>query len=281
MEKRRVNIGDQSMSIIRTDTTPFSAEETEAICADLRTDGYACLGPMLDSDEVAALRGAMERKHADPAMHEEEGDHIRSFSMMRMFEYDNAFRDLIAREPIVSLMEHILGPDCHLMSQNALRTEHGEGVTGWHVDDLVHFPLPDGIDRHDPRITMPVYVINVMFPVTDVESIEFGPTQVVAGSHYAGRGPYTQDEPMFEDNGPTTLLARAGDCYLFHNQVWHRGALNTSNRTRLVAGATYSRRFISQRFYPFIDYRMPEHVMDGVSPRLARLLGQHEKGAYG
>jgi predicted NAD-dependent protein-ADP-ribosyltransferase YbiA (DUF1768 family) len=48
-----------------------------------------------------------------------------------------------------------------------------------------------------------------------------------------------------------------------------------------MAGATYSKRFIAQRFYPFIDYRMPPHVMEGASPRLQRLLGRHEKGSYG
>jgi hypothetical protein len=26
---------------------------------------------------------------------------------------------------------------------------------------------------------------------------------------------------------------------------------------------------------------MPEHIWEGVTPRLARLLGRHEKGAYG
>lgn len=65
------------------------------------------------------------------------------------------------------------------------------------------------------------------------------------------------------------------------NQMWHRGAPNASDRTRLMAGVTYSKRFVAQKFHPFIDYRMPEHVWDGASPRLQRLLGRHEKGAYG
>ena len=42
---------------------------------------------------------------------------------MRMFEYSEAFRDLVVREPFASLAEAILGDNCHLMSQNALYTE--------------------------------------------------------------------------------------------------------------------------------------------------------------
>jgi len=101
------------------------------------------------------------------------------------------------------------------------------------------------------------------------------------GSHRAGRRPAEQDKPTFCGTGPISLFARAGDAYMFNNQIWHRGAPNASNRTRFMAGVTYSKRFISQRFYPFIDYRMPPHVMEGASPRLQRLLGRHEKGAYG
>ena len=65
------------------------------------------------------------------------------------------------------------------------------------------------------------------------------------------------------------------------DQVWHRAAPNTSDRTRLMAGVTYSKRFVSQKFYPFIDYRVPAHVWGGASPRPQRMLGRHAKGAYG
>ena len=63
-------------------------------------------------------------------MHEEDGDHIRGISMMRMYEYDRAFRDLIVREPFVSLAEAILGADCHMMSPKfaALRAGAGWGM---------------------------------------------------------------------------------------------------------------------------------------------------------
>jgi len=63
--------------------------------------------------------------------------------------------------------------------------------------------------------------------------------------------------------------------------IWYYVSSNASDRARFMGGVTYSKRFIAQRFYPFIDYRMPEHVLENASPRLQRMLGSHKKGAYG
>ena len=263
---------------------PYSPERTQEIIAEFNREGYAYLGPTLESDEVEALRNAMERKWADPAMHEEDRYQIHSISLMRMFEYDTSFRDLIVREPFASLAEAMLGADCHMLAQNALRTEPAEPGSrsgGWHLDDLVHFPLNDEIERHDPRMIMPVMVMQLFTPLTDVDAITYGPTEVVPGSHYAGRRPNDPDQPSFAGRGPMPILARAGDAYIFNNQVWHRGAPNYSDRVRYLAGVTYSKRFVAQKLWPFIDYRMPEHVWEGADPRLQRMLGRHERGAYG
>jgi hypothetical protein len=48
-----------------------------------------------------------------------------------------------------------------------------------------------------------------------------------------------------------------------------------------VGSVVYSQRIIAQRLYPFIDYRMPDYVLEGTDERMLRLLGRHEKGAYG
>ncbi len=264
----------------------FTEEETEHIRRYFQRDGYYEFGPLLEVEEVEALSADMQRKWDDPRMHEPARDQIRGTSLMRMFEYSYAFRDLIVREPFASLAESILGEDCHCMSQNALYTPPNPGAVadgpgGWHLDDLVHFPLPDDVPRHDPAVPMPCFVMQIFTPLTEVEDIRYGPTQVVPGSHFAGRQPHEQDRPIFGGREPHSFLVRKGHAYMFNNQVWHRGAPNASDRTRLMAGVTYSRRFVSQKFYPFIDYRMPDHVWAEASPRLERMLGRHVKGAYG
>ncbi len=50
---------------------------------------------------------------------------------------------------------------------------------------------------------MPVMWITVQVALTDIESIEHGPTQYVPGSHYSGRTPNDLEDPVFDGVGPS------------------------------------------------------------------------------
>ena len=246
-------------------------------------NGYVFLPSILAADEAGRLAELIERRYRDPATHAAaDADHIRGgVSLMRMFEYDASFRDLLALEPVITLIERILGPDCHAIAQNGLRTSPGKGIVTWHIDDALFFPfLADGRALQREIITAPCFSLNFMILLTDAVAIEFGPTEVVAGSHRTGARP-DRSETLPPGTSPTSLLAAAGDGYLVNSQTWHRGAQNTSGRTRYLLTTAYGRRFISQRFYPFLNYRMPDTVLDGADHRLLRLLGRHEMGPYG
>lgn len=252
-------------------------------CRDFDDFGYVCLPSLVSPDEAHRLRNLIEHRYQGIATHAAtDSDELRGgVSLMRMFEHDRAFRDLLAREPALSLVETILGPDCHVISQNALRTPNGKGIVNWHIDDALFFPfLADvpGLDEAAP--SLPCFSLNVMIALSDVEAVELGPTQVVPTSHRSGRVPeFKPDLPS--GITATSLFAKAGDGYLINSQTWHRGAQNESGRTRYLLTTAYGRRFISQRFFPFLNYRMPDHVLDGADSRLMRLLGRHEKGPYG
>jgi len=252
-------------------------------CRDFDDLGYVRLPSLVSRDEAHRLRDLIERRYQDVAARAATDlDDIRGgVSLMRMFECDRAFRDLLAREPAISLVETILGPDCHVISQNALRTPRGKGIVNWHIDDALFFPyFADIPERFRAALPLPCFSLNVMIALSDVESIELGPTQVVAASHRTGRVP--EFRPMLPSGvTATSLLAEAGDGYLINSQTWHRGAQNESGRTRYLLTTAYGRRFISQRFFPFLNYRMPDHVLDGADSRVMRLLGRHEKGPYG
>ena len=198
----------------------------------------------------------------------------RDWIAVRLFELDEMFRDVLVREPIISLAEAICGPDCHLIADGILRTRAGEAVSQWHVDDILIFPLPAGIPRHDPRVTVPVYQLTVHFALSDIPSLEYGPTQYIPGSHYSGRRPNDQTNPSFEGKGPESIICAAGEIYLHAGQGWHRGAPNTSDRTRYLYQLSYAPRWVSQRFFPFLNYRMPDHVLEGAGDRLLARAGQ-------
>ena len=79
--------------------------------------------------------------------------------------------------------------------------------------------------------------------LTDVESIEDGPSQYVPGSHYSGRVPNDQENPEFDGNGPVSVFCKAGDIYLHDPMCWHRGAPHLSDRTRYLFQSQYAARW--------------------------------------
>ncbi len=257
----------------------MTAEEIARHRDFFNREGYVHLPGVLSSAEVAALKDRIDEAFEDPACQSEDRRYAE-ISMVRMFELDPMFRDMLVREPIISVIEAILGDNCHVIANNVVRNPPGMAIDAFHVDDVVWFPLPDEIERHDPRMIIPG-VINVQLPMTDVPTVEHGPTQVVPGSHYSGRQPNDTTAPEFEDRGVHSILSEAGDAYLQHGQVWHRGAPNRSDQTRCLLQQCYAARHVSQRFYPFLTYAMPEHVLEGADERLLRVLGKHPKGAYG
>lgn len=259
---------------------PLSPERTRAILDDFQRNGAAILGRMLSAEEVAALKARVDSFFVDPKMKADEniyGDYIG----VRLFEWDAMFRDLMVREPLIGLMETLLGADCHLIANNIVRNKPGQAIDQFHVDDLLWFPLPADLPRFDQRMSFPTLLVNVQIALTDIDAEEFGPTQFVPGSHYSGRNPNDVYHPEFESRREQSLLVPAGTVYLQHPQVWHRGAPNTSTRTRYLLQYGYGKRFIAQRFFPFLNYRMPDHVLQGADARLQRVLGKHSKGAYG
>jgi ectoine hydroxylase-related dioxygenase (phytanoyl-CoA dioxygenase family) len=73
-----------------------------------------------------------------------------------------------------------------------------------------------------------------------------------------------------------SAVGNAGTAVLWNDQTWHRGGPNTSGgRLRWVQQAPYGRRFIAQRFFPFVNYHMPEAILERANPRRRRLLGLH------
>lgn len=259
-----------------------TAALVEAAAHEFHRRGFVVLPSLLPAAQARCLRELIEQRYQslDPDQAADLDLMRGGVSLMRMFEYHQAFRDLLVLEPAISLVEQLLGADCHVVAQNALRTPKGKGIVNWHIDDALFFPFLADVPRLGDDTLLPCFSLNVMVVLSDVEAEVFGPTQVVAGSHRWGRKPeYTPSLPA--GTTPTSLTARAGDVYLVNSQTWHRGAQNQSDRTRYLLTTTYGRRFISQRFYPFLNYRMPDHVLDGASERLLRLLGKHGKGPYG
>ena len=114
------------------------------------------------------------------------------------------------REPIISIAENVLGEHCHCIAQGCILNRKDLGINRFHVDDGIEFPIAPEMDRHDPRLRMPVLRMSVQIALTDQDDVKYGPSQFVPGSHYSGRQPDDPEHPTFEGRGPTSLLMKAG-----------------------------------------------------------------------
>jgi hypothetical protein len=214
-------------------------------------EGFLHIPGVFTPDEVTALRAKTDacfedRETIDPKF---VSSVYGAFVLRRGAEYDPLFASLIERSEIQAVVSAALGPQPAFNALNVIRNEPGQAISLWHVDDVLELPLPDDIPRFDARIRLPVLWLTVQLALSDIETLEHGPTQFVPGSHYSGRRPPKDEEnPSFEGRGPVPVFCKGGDIYLTNHQCWHRGAPNLSDRTRYVLQLQYATRWADRRF---------------------------------
>ena len=270
---------------------PFSEEKTTQIAQQFFRDGFVHIPGVLTEDEVTALREKTDAFFNDPELAKrtnpdladvryiQMGTHADSsetlpFILRNTIELDPIFRDMLLREPILSLAEAIVGKNCKFCGQNMLRNLPGLSISNWHVDGSVHFPVSDEMPRHDPRLRMPVMWFTVQMALNDIDSIDEGPTQYVRGSHYSGKHPNDPENPEFEGNKPVSIYCKAGDIYLQDPQCWHRGAPNLSDKTRYILQSQYAANWAYWRFSLCNGVPVPEDALQNASDQLLSLLGR-------
>jgi len=247
----------------------------QQVLEDFYREGYAIVPGVLGKDEVAVLRELADRFIDDPQSARDFVTPIVNTQVLRSTQaLHPAFGDMLVREPFLSLAEAVLGKGVGFCGQNVIRSDANTAISHWHVDDLVEFPLPPEIPRHDPRIRLPIFWFSFQIALSDIDSVENGPTEIVPASHYSGRDvPRDTDRPSFEGRGPVPILCRAGDAYLFNHQLWHHGSMNRSSRRRYLMQNQYCRAWGPYRFNsPDAARRLPPDPTAAPNPRLEALL---------
>lgn len=243
---------------------------------DFHARGFTVLEQVLTQEEVNDLRENVEKAFSEPPDPVYNSDILR----LRMFEQGEVFEELLDQPFVNDFAEAVLGRNCHIFGMTSIKTPRGTGIDNWHVDEELHLPIPEGVEL-DPRIQIPIYHFTCIYYLVDVTE-DMGPTQLIPGSHRSGSHPNPkEDPPIYKGTGVHSVLAKAGDCLIFSGQTWHRGAKNVSDNPRIVQQVHYGRRWVSQRFYPFVNYQLPQDVIDRANPRRKRLLGLHRPGPYG
>ncbi|HTE20850.1 MAG TPA: phytanoyl-CoA dioxygenase family protein [Armatimonadota bacterium] len=252
-----------------------SAEQIQEWVEQFHRDGFLFIPSVLPPEWCEELKADLDR--ALTTERAKIGGGIELCE--RMFEVSDANLRLFDLEPIVSFAEALIDRQCHVIHNNSFKSVIGGGITGWHQDDPPHYIVTHG--EPPTNVRLPVLLFTANYILTDAPDVTYGPMQVVRGSHLIGRRcPLQMEGTEWEDRIVTTS-GPAGSVTMFNNQVWHRGAPNVSDRIRYMAQCSYGRRIIGHKYYPFMNYQMPEHVYADADPRLKRLLGFLPHGAYG
>ncbi len=222
-----------------------SADDSRKVAEVFAQEGCVLIPNVLTAEEVALLREKTDRYLFDETIAPK---HRTGFVLRYCHELDPVFADILTKESVAQIADAVLGKNARFNAMNVIRNAPGQAISNWHVDDLVEFPLPDEIERFDPRMKLPTFWMTVQVALSDIDTLENGTTQYVPVSHYSGRNPPTQDDPQFEGQGAVSVLCKAGDVYLTNHQCWHRGAPNISDRIRYVMQLQYAARWADARF---------------------------------
>jgi ectoine hydroxylase-related dioxygenase (phytanoyl-CoA dioxygenase family) len=251
--------------------------------AQFHRDGFLIVQDVLPPDLINELKSDL-----DDSLRDTYQDQAEAELHTRMFEISKANLSLFDREPIVTFAEKLIGDggttfggpeDVHVIHNNAFRTRTGQGISTWHQDVPTYYQVTDG--EPPTNVRLPVLLFTCNYYLTDVWHLNDGPTQFVPGSHLFGSAPPATLAGTRWEEDIVSAYGGAGTALMFNCQVWHRGAPNKSPQTRYVSQVSYAYRTIGHRYFPFMNYVMPEHVYSGATPRLKRLLGWLPHGPYG
>lgn len=258
-------------------------------CERFHRDGFLVIPNVLSKGRCQQLIKDLEAIVAT-------GDPVNPYSFAtRLFEQSQANLELFDLEPIVTFAEELIG-DCNgpgidpyrgIANANAVHVIHNNGFKmpggepglangSWHQDDTPHVLSLDGQPLTNIRLNVLAFTVN--YYLTDVLTVENGPTQVIRGSHLFGKF-CDGDVSPYQDR-LVSCLGAAGTAVCFNNQVWHRGSPNSSSETRAITQVTYGKRLVGHKYDSIMNYEMPEHVYKDAKPRLKGLLGFLPPGAY-
>lgn len=238
----------------------------------LHHEGYLLLPGVLEAKQVAQLQAAISTL---VPMHWDYNGLLEHYKCV--FNRDRLWLEYLDLPGVIELAEAALGEDCHIIGQTAWRSHPGYQGMPLHLDYLV-MELPPTLLADSP-FALPMQVCTVQFYLDDIDA-DLGPTQVIPGSHRAGRKP-APGELQWQGQAAQRILCRAGDALMFRSELWHGGSDNRStDRSRSMLQVHYGRRMVAQKFSPYLHWQFNPAVLAAATPRQRRLLGEHAEAEY-
>jgi len=237
--------------------------------------GYVVLEGLLDANELAAVRSALEPLLDDGPSGRNDFEGTRTRRVYSLVGRGAVFASMVEHPRVLALVDRLLLPHSLLTASQAISVGPGETPQPVHFDDSF-YPLPR------PRRAISISTIWAI----DAFTPENGATEVIAGSHLFDdaqvegtyqRGGDGQRSSEFE-RGLAPLEMKAGDCVLFAGTLLHRGGANRTDRWRRAISHQYCEPWA--RTQETFLLTIPRDRVAPLSPRLRSLLGYSIHGPF-
>jgi ectoine hydroxylase-related dioxygenase (phytanoyl-CoA dioxygenase family) len=220
-----------------------NAERFAALRARYDRDGYLIFPSVLSTDQLTALREALQPYLAANMAGRNDFEGLKTNRVYAMLAKSPVFAELAIHPLALAFAEAELGRECLLSACLAINIHPGETVQPWHYDDS-HYRLPR------PRQSLGVSA----FWTIDETTQENGATEILPGSHlWTGHqieGSSTEatfaDTALRDPNDdpgarPDAIKAcmPAGSLMLAKGTLWHRGGANRSVSPRMIITPQY------------------------------------------
>ena len=224
--------------------------------------GYLHLKNVIPRDEVVGYLEAadevIERHEADNPELREKGGYPISYVLFQTTGMD----PLMDHPNLFGIVLDLMGPYLSIMGSEIYVRYPGGKMPGWHTDAGRSLALvrvaPDSLPLN----------FKVQFFLTDIPEENRANFYLVPGSH---RRPVPEGGIGRKETPPGAiqLIAEAGDCAIFPNNLWHAVSPNESD----VVRRSFTFRYGQMWCRPFDYEKCPEDVLARMTPRRRRLMG--------
>lgn len=200
-------------------------------------DGIEQNGFFVLENAIPEVLVAQLKKELEAAIQEEvayhAGDSYRDYGMVLLCpRYGGAFLELLALEPVISLVEAVLGEHCIIYSYTSSSMPPHRG----NYSVRIHNDCP--VRMSEDLITR----LGILINLSDFNE-ENGSTWVMPGSHRLDEPP--PEHHFFEQ--AIRLNMPSGSIWFAHPKIWHSGGLNSTNQWRHSVTIGFCKAYMKQR----------------------------------
>lgn len=211
----------------------------------IEQNGFFVLENAIPQALVTQLRHELEAA-IQKEMTYHAGDSYQDYGMVLLCPgYGGAFLDLLASEPMMGLVEAVLGEHCIVYSYTSSSMPPNKGNYSVRIHNDCSVKMSEDL----------ITRLGILISLNDFNE-ENGATWVLPGSHRLDQPP--SEQSFFEH--AIRLRMSAGSIWFAHPKIWHSGGLNSTNQWRHSVTIGFCKAYMKQRLdIPRILTRNNQH----------------------